>query len=58
MITSHSDGSVVIWDLKKFEAIKEIQLHQQDCRYIDISPSKGYFASAGFDNHIVIYDLK
>jgi hypothetical protein len=39
MITGHLDGFVVFWSLATSKAIKEIQVHTSDCRYIDIKPN-------------------
>ena len=59
MAISHQSGEVSIWDFRKVDKPLDVfELHVEDCRSVEYSPSCRYLASSSFDCTVKIYDLE
>ena len=54
---SHQDGRVSQWDIFESAMINIYDVHNQECRAIDIDPTNSHLLTGGFDKNLVVYDL-
>jgi WD40 repeat protein len=55
---AHSNGAVTEWDYRKPDGpLSILQVHNDDCRSVEINPSCEYFITSSFDSTSVVYNM-
>ncbi|KAF2076312.1 hypothetical protein CYY_002368 [Polysphondylium violaceum] len=57
MVSCSSDTTIKIWNTDSEECIRTLKKHDDYVKVLSYSPKVNYFASAGLDSHILVWDL-
>jgi WD40 repeat protein/serine/threonine protein kinase len=58
LLSFHSDGLFILWDLKKRQAALTKKIPEQDISGFMLDPSNRYLATINFDDDIEIFDIQ